>query len=81
MDVNEFNKGKCSHFEPIRIAEETYQQFSYVFKENTFLNDYKGLQTPLNKFQYKRLENTEGKLFFILPNISILFLITFLILK
>lgn len=62
VDVSEYGKAKCSHFEPVRIAEETYQDFSYVFKDNTFLIDYKGLQTPISLFKTKRLENTEGKI-------------------
>lgn len=62
VDVNEYGKAKCSHFEPVRIAEETYQELSYVFKDNTFLIDYKGLQTPMSLFKTKRLENTEGKI-------------------
>lgn len=62
IDVNELEKGKCSHFEPVRITEETYQEFSYMFKENTFLNSFKPLQTSFDLYTKKRLENTMGKL-------------------
>lgn len=62
IDATEFKKGKCSHFEPVRVAEETYQEFSYVFRTNTFFNDYRVNHIALNLFQSKRLENTEGKL-------------------
>ena len=62
MDVSEFKKGKCSHFEPVRIAEETFQQFSSAFRSNTFFSDYRVSHIPLSLFQTKRLENTEGKL-------------------
>ena len=62
VDASEFKKGKCSHFDSLRIAEETYQQFSYVFRDNTFFGDYRASHVPLNLFQAKRLENTEGSL-------------------
>lgn len=62
VDVSEFKKGKCSHFEPMRIAEETYQQFSPAMARNTFFSDYRVSHVPLSLFQSKRLENTEGKL-------------------
>ena len=62
VEVNRVEKGKCSHFEPVRITEETYQEFSYVFKDNTFLSSYKPLQVPFDLYKTKRLETTEGQL-------------------
>jgi len=62
IDVNSIDRGKCSHFEPVRVTEETYQENSYVFKDNTFLSSFKPLQVPFDLYTTKRIESTEGKI-------------------
>ena len=62
VDASEFKKGKCSHFDSLRTAEETYHQFSSAFRTNTFFSDYRANHIPFHLFQSKRLENTEGNL-------------------